>query len=108
MLSFFSFIFGLTVIEGILKPIFVFYTQRSVRKYAPKILNELDKVLPVWIAEYTERELQEKCIDLIFTVGKEVDGVELPFSEAEKILKSVVTDYSFLVNAKTFGVVDGD
>lgn len=97
LLQFSIFIIGLAVVEGILKPAITKWTKRGVLKYVPKVLDALDPVLPDWLNRYTEEELRNKVMTLIYEVAAE--DAAISEETAEQILKTTVETYSFLANA---------
>lgn len=99
MVNLIYFLVGMAFVEGLLKPLLVWLTQRQVRRFLPAVLDRLDPVLPDWISRYTEQELRELVINEIFSVGFEL---EEPISDdrAEQILDTAIQSYSFLANAR--------
>ena len=98
MYNFVAFLLGLAFVEGFLKPLIVYLTQRQIRKFMPLVLDRLDPVLPRWIAEYDQKQLKERVIDVIFDSAIELDEA-ITLDDAYSILDGVVSSYSFLVNA---------
>lgn len=98
MYNLFAFLLGLAFVEGFLKPLLIYLTQRQIRRFLPVVLKRLDPVLPRWIAEYNQKQLKERVIDVIFDSAIELDEA-ITLDEAYLILDGVVSSYSFLVNA---------
>ena len=96
-----GFLLTMAFVEGILKPVLVFYTQRQVKKYVPLVLDELDKWLPYWIMNGTGKQVREYALDVIASIAKE-QGDELSENQLEQILRVTDKTYSFLIGADKF------
>lgn len=100
MISVLTFLLGIAVTKGILEPFLAKWTKKGIIEYVPIVLDKLDYVMPEWIAMLTKEELREKVTNLIYETTKPYENIDSKRCEA--ILKEVILNYNFLVNADKY------
>jgi len=56
-------------LEGIIKPLITYQTQRLARKFLPTIFNKLDPIMPTFITKLTPEQIEQKLFDEFLGLG---------------------------------------
>jgi len=56
-------------LEGIIKPLITYQTQRLARKFLPAIFNKLDPIMPTFITKLTPEQIEQKLFDEFLGLG---------------------------------------
>ena len=59
----------LAFLEGIVKPLIAYQTQRLARRFLPAIFDKLDPIMPAFIAKLTPEEIEQKLFDEFLGLG---------------------------------------
>lgn len=92
------FLLGMAFMEGLLKPVVVYFTQREIRKVIPAVLSSVDMKLPQWLGTLDAEDIKTQVFTEITAAAEDAD-INLTEKDMEKALDTVVSVYSFLVNA---------
>ena len=59
----------LAFLEGIVKPLIAYQTQRLARRFLPGIFDKLDPIMPAFIAKLTPEQIEQKLFDEFLGLG---------------------------------------
>jgi hypothetical protein len=59
----------LAILEGLIKPLVAYQTQRLARRVLPIVFDKLDPIMPLAIAKLTPEEIEEKIFNEFLGLG---------------------------------------